>query len=48
MRRAVGEFELDDDRQRVDLDFVHAFLSSESYWARGRFTCAGRALAEAQ
>jgi GNAT superfamily N-acetyltransferase len=36
MRRAVGEFELDDDWQRVDLGFVHAFLSNESYWARGR------------
>jgi GNAT superfamily N-acetyltransferase len=36
MRRAENGFELDDDRQRVDLDFVHAFLSSESYWARGR------------
>lgn len=36
MRRAVRGFELDDDPQRVDLDFVHAFLSNESYWARGR------------
>ena len=37
MRRALaGGFELDDDRERVDVDEVHRFLSEESYWARGR------------
>lgn len=29
-------FELDDDRDRVDVVAVHRFLSGESYWARGR------------
>jgi GNAT superfamily N-acetyltransferase len=29
-------FEVDDDRTRVDVVAVHAFLSSHSYWARGR------------
>jgi GNAT superfamily N-acetyltransferase len=29
-------FELDDDRGRVDVDAVHAFLSTEAYWALGR------------
>jgi GNAT superfamily N-acetyltransferase len=37
VRRALwGGFELDDDRQRVDVDAVHAFISGESYWGRGR------------
>ena len=37
MRRPLPEgFELDDDRGRVDVDAVHAFLSGESYWAKGR------------
>jgi ribosomal protein S18 acetylase RimI-like enzyme len=37
VRRALGDgFELDDDRERVDLDAVHAFISGESYWGRGR------------
>lgn len=37
MRRELAEgYELDDDPRRVDVDAVHAFLSGESYWARGR------------
>jgi ribosomal protein S18 acetylase RimI-like enzyme len=37
MRRALADgFELDDDRARIDLDAVHAFISGESYWGRGR------------
>jgi GNAT superfamily N-acetyltransferase len=37
MRRALaGGFELDDDRARLDLDAVHAFISEQSYWGRGR------------
>jgi GNAT superfamily N-acetyltransferase len=28
--------ELDDDPKRVDIDAVHAFISQESYWGRGR------------
>jgi GNAT superfamily N-acetyltransferase len=37
MRRSLADgFELDDDPGRVDLDAVHAFISSESYWGRGR------------
>lgn len=31
-----GGYELDDDRRRIDLDAVHAYISGESYWARGR------------
>src|SRR5207247_1778576 len=29
-------FEVDDDRDRVDVDAVHRFLSEEAYWVRGR------------
>ena len=37
MRRGLAAgFELDDDRGRVDIDAVHAFISKESYWGRGR------------
>jgi ribosomal protein S18 acetylase RimI-like enzyme len=37
VKRALGDgFELDDDRARVDLDELHRFLSTESYWAQGR------------
>jgi GNAT superfamily N-acetyltransferase len=31
-----GEYRVTTDRARVDLDVVHAFLTSESYWAEGR------------
>jgi GNAT superfamily N-acetyltransferase len=37
MRREIGDgFEVDDDRDRVDVDAVHRFLSEEAYWVRGR------------
>lgn len=37
MRRQIGEgLELDDDRDRVDVDVVHRYLSEEAYWVRGR------------
>jgi GNAT superfamily N-acetyltransferase len=37
VKRALpGGFELDDDRERVDVDAVHAFLSEHAYWARRR------------
>jgi predicted N-acetyltransferase YhbS len=37
MRRdLVGGFEIDDDRDRVDVDAVHRFLAEEAYWVRGR------------
>ncbi len=37
MRRALADgFELDDDPTRIDVDAVHAFISGESYWGRGR------------
>lgn len=37
MRRALSDdLELDDDPERVDVTAVHAFLSNDSYWARGR------------
>jgi ribosomal protein S18 acetylase RimI-like enzyme len=35
-RTLPGGFELDDNPARVDVDEVHRFLASESYWARGR------------
>jgi GNAT superfamily N-acetyltransferase len=37
MRRTLpGGFELDDDRERLDHDAIHRFLSTEAYWALGR------------
>jgi ribosomal protein S18 acetylase RimI-like enzyme len=37
MRRVLtGGLELDDDRERVDVDAVHRYLSRESYWAQGK------------
>jgi GNAT superfamily N-acetyltransferase len=37
MRRALADgYELDDDRDRVDVDMVYGFLSEEAYWAAGR------------
>ncbi|GAA1979757.1 GNAT family N-acetyltransferase [Amycolatopsis minnesotensis] len=31
-----GDYELDDDRTRVDTDVVWDFMSTEAYWARWR------------
>jgi GNAT superfamily N-acetyltransferase len=31
-----GEFEISDDRARLDIEVIHKFLSTESYWAIGR------------
>lgn len=37
MRRELdGGFELDDDPGRIDVDAVHEFISTASYWGRGR------------
>jgi GNAT superfamily N-acetyltransferase len=37
VKRDLGDgYELDDDRGRIDREAVHAYLSAESYWARGR------------
>lgn len=37
MRRLLWDgLELDDDPERVDIDAVHAFISCESYWGKGR------------
>jgi ribosomal protein S18 acetylase RimI-like enzyme len=37
MRRELpGGFELDDDRERIDVDAVHTFISTQSYWGLGR------------
>jgi len=37
MRRALPNgLELDDDRERVDVDAVHRYLSEEAYWVTGR------------
>jgi GNAT superfamily N-acetyltransferase len=35
-RTLPGGFELDDDPARIELDAVHAFISQQSYWGRGR------------
>jgi GNAT superfamily N-acetyltransferase len=35
-RELSGGLELDDDPGRIDVRAVHAYLSSESYWAAGR------------
>jgi ribosomal protein S18 acetylase RimI-like enzyme len=35
-RELAGGFELDDERSRIDVDAVHAFISEQSYWGRGR------------
>jgi len=35
-RELDGGYELDDDRARIDREAVHAYLSGESYWAKGR------------
>jgi GNAT superfamily N-acetyltransferase len=31
-----GEYTISTDRQRLDLDVIHGFLSGSSYWAAGR------------
>ena len=37
MSRAIADgVELDDDRDRVDVDAVYRFLSEEAYWVLGR------------
>jgi len=37
VKRDLGDgYEVDDDPGRVDLDAVHAYLSGEAYWAKGR------------
>lgn len=37
MRRELpGGYEVDDDRDRVDVDLVYRYLSEEAYWALGR------------
>ena len=37
MRKDLGGgFELDDNPGRIDVDAVHAYISGESYWGRGR------------
>jgi GNAT superfamily N-acetyltransferase len=35
-RELDGGFELDDAKERIDLDEIHRFLSEEAYWALGR------------
>jgi GNAT superfamily N-acetyltransferase len=37
VRRALPDgFEVDDDRERIDVEAVHDFVSNHSYWAPGR------------
>ncbi len=33
---AKGEFEINDDRSRLQIDVIHTFLSEKSYWAKSR------------
>ncbi|HEY4896729.1 MAG TPA: hypothetical protein VII01_11625, partial [Solirubrobacteraceae bacterium] len=35
-RELPGGYEVDDDRARIDVGAVHAYISGESYWGRGR------------
>jgi GNAT superfamily N-acetyltransferase len=35
-RELPGGFELDDDRDRIDIEAVHDFLANHAYWAKGR------------
>jgi GNAT superfamily N-acetyltransferase len=35
-RELAGGLELDDSRERIDLDEIHRYLSEVSYWAFGR------------
>jgi GNAT superfamily N-acetyltransferase len=35
-RQLPGGYELDDDRSRLDIDAIHAYIGGESYWAKGR------------
>lgn len=36
MKASRGEFEIDTDRSRLQVDVIHGFLTEESYWARER------------
>ena len=37
MKRDLGDgFELDDDKERIDLREIHRYLCNERYWAAGR------------
>ena len=37
MRRELpDDYELDDDRGRIDVDVVYHYLAEEAYWVRGR------------
>jgi len=35
-RRLANGYEIDDDRERVDVEAVHRFLVEEAYWVQGR------------
>jgi GNAT superfamily N-acetyltransferase len=35
-REILPGYELDDDRERMDVDAIHRFLSEDAYWAIGR------------
>jgi len=35
MTTVKGEYAVSTDRQRLDLPFIHAYLSGESYWCQG-------------
>ena len=35
-RSRTGDYELDTDKARIDLDVVWGFLSTKAYWGRWR------------
>jgi GNAT superfamily N-acetyltransferase len=35
-RLTHGDYVIDDDPERIDLDAIHRFLATDSYWATGR------------
>src|SRR6185436_15044391 len=32
---STGSYSISTDKDRLDLDFIHRYLSEESYWAKG-------------
>lgn len=36
VERTHGDYLISTDRARLDLDVIHRYLATESYWARGR------------
>jgi GNAT superfamily N-acetyltransferase len=45
-RQLPGGYELDDDRSRLDITAIHAYIGGRSYWAKGRTLEQMRAVVE--